>query len=143
MRELDAVFCTDGNGQQWALDQGRPEDLQALIGDAGAMTGQPYSYARFNDGFLIYPIPDGVYTILPMGHMEVDAPATDGETGNPWMNKAFELIRCRAKAMLYTHVLMDATQAQIMSGAEDAAREALRRATSMKSGTGRIVPTQF
>jgi hypothetical protein len=143
MREVDAVFCTDGNGQQWTLDRDTPENLQALIGDAGAMTGQPYSYARFDDGFLIYPIPDGVYTILPMGHIEVDAPSADDETGNPWMTKAFELIRCRAKAMLYTHVLKDLAQAQTMSSAEDAAREALRRATSTKSGAGHIVPTQF
>ena len=143
MREIDAVFCTDSGGQQWTLDRDTPENLQALIGDAGAMTGQPYSYARFNDGFLIYPIPDGVYTILPMGHIEVAAPEDDNEAGNPWMTKAFELIRCRAKAMLYTHVLKDMEQAQTMSSAEDAAREALRRATSAKSGAGRIVPTAF
>lgn len=143
MRKIDVVFCTDVGGRQWVLDPDTAPALQALIGDAGALQGEPSSYARFDDGFLIYPIPRAVYTILPMGHMEVAAPATDNETDNPWMTKAFELIRCRAKAMLYTHVLRDQVQAQLMSAAEDAAREALRRATSTKSDAGRVTPTQF
>lgn len=54
----------------------------------------------------------------------VDAPASDGETGNAWMTTAEQLIRCRAKAELYAHVIQAPPKATVQF---QLAEEALAR----------------
>lgn len=143
--EVDGVMLTDSGGTRYELSRADILDMLIMLGD-GAASGMPSSYVRYNDGFLLYPIPDAVYTVTPVGHVQLAAPASDSEADNPWVvrGKGYELIRCRAKAYLYTHVIKNLTQAQTMVVAERDALEQLRSKTSRKSGfTGVIRPTQF
>jgi hypothetical protein len=66
------VFLDDNNGSVFELTQDDPANLVYLIGN-GAASGRPYCYAYYASTFLLYPIPDAVYTIVPMGHIEVRA----------------------------------------------------------------------
>ena len=111
--------------------------------DSSAASGQPYKYSYFEQSFRLYPIPDAVYTVRPIGVIEEAEPATDGEADNPWMVHAFELLRCRAKAYLCGHVTMDFELAQAMLAAEHSALQKLRRETAKKTGGGLIEATQF
>lgn len=105
--------------------------------------GQPWSYAYLDGGLRLYPKPNNVYTIRFLGHYKVPAPETGSETDNPWMDEAFELIRCRAKLSLAMHVLEDDALASRMALAERQAFRALKTATYLKTGSGVITPTTF
>lgn len=67
----------------------RRADLTADIANAITTAINAYKYQRFSFNSTTF----------------VDVPATDGETGNAWMTTAERLIRCRAKAELYAHVI--------------------------------------
>jgi hypothetical protein len=144
MLTLDGLTLEDSDGNRF--DLGLPIDpvqMQLLQASAGAASGQPVEYTYFDQGFTFYPIPDGVYTITPIGHIEVAAPATDGEADNVWMTKAFELVRSEAKAYLQTHVIKNDAEAAKMVDAAQGAESTLNRATSIRRATGQIVPTAW
>lgn len=140
--DLDAVFLADSDDNRFELSPADPTELHWLLGD-GASTGRPYCYAYYNQDFVLYPIPDDVYTITPMGHVEIRAPISDDEADNPWMTKAYELIRCRAEAYLFLHVIKDTNQASMAGAGEGQALSALRSKTTRKLRSGGIVPTSF
>lgn len=142
MLELDGLTLEDSDGNRF--DLGEPIDpvrMHILLGN-GSATGQPCEYTYFDQSFVFYPIPDAVYTITPIGHIEVAAPTDDSD--NVWMTKAFELIRSEAKAYLYTHVIKNAPdKAAAMVDAAQGAEGSLNRATSLRRATGHIVPTSW
>lgn len=141
--DLDAVFLADSSDNRFELDRIEAEDMHELLGN-GAGTGQPVFYAYFDKKFLLYPIPDAAYTITPMGHIEVAAPASDDEADNVWMVEGFEMIRSHAKAYLYTHVIKNAPdKVAAMIDATSSAKGSLDEATSRRKATGRICPTSF
>lgn len=140
--ELDGVFLTDSDGNVYPLDQADILELQWLLGN-GAATGRPYCYAYYNSAFVLYPIPDDVYTITPVGHIEVATPASDSEAGNAWMTEAFEMLRSDAKAYLYAHVIKDKEQASIADAVSGSARAVLNSATNRRVATGNIERTSF
>lgn len=108
--------------------------------------GQPWSYAYLNGTLRLYPNPNRAYAVRFLGHFKVPAPVDGNEADNPWMNEAFELIRCRAKLSLAMHVLdpqEGESLAARMALAERSALSALRSATYDKTGSGNIVPTEF
>lgn len=139
---VDAVFITDSSGNRYELDYYDPADIHWLQGN-GASTGRPFGYSYYDQSFTFYPIPDDVYTITPMGQISKDEPASDGEANNVWMTEAYELIRCRAKGLLFTHVMKDPAQAQTMSLAEQVALADLVSRTNAKLATGFIARTSF
>ncbi len=140
--ELDQVFVTDSGGSVFPIDSEDPGTLTWLLGN-GASTGRPFSYAYYDRKFVLYPIPDGVYTITPMGHIEVAAPASDSEANNVWMTEAFEMIRSDAKAYLYAHTIRDSEQAAVMVDAAQGAKNTLMSATNRRVATGDIERTSF
>ena len=75
----------------------------------------------------------------------VAAPATDDETGNPWMTHAERLIRSRAKLELALHVLKDETLAGTMKAAVSEAWDQLKSRTSQitQVGQGKIRAMEF
>lgn len=77
----------------------------------GTYTGQPYNYCFVNGSFRLLPIPTTVYTVRIGGVAKVAAPASDVETGNPWMTDAADAVRCLAKYELFEHVLYDIDKA--------------------------------
>lgn len=69
----------------------RRDDLTADIAASITTAISAYKYRKFSFNTTTF----------------VDAPATDGEANNAWMTTAERLIRCRAKAELYAHVIKD------------------------------------
>lgn len=140
--DLDTVFISNGS-REFELEPYDPVQMEYLLGQTSPGSGQPYAFAYYDSGFWLYSVPDGIYTVRPMGAIEKAAPATDGETGNVWMTEAFELIRCRAKAYLAGHVISDDALAMKMTLAEKSALERLQRKTSNRLSSGRIEPTAW
>lgn len=139
--EIDDVFVNDGSNERW-MSWASASDMQDMLG-SGSSSGVPRYYSYFEQSFRLYPVPGAGYVIRPIGLIEKAAPAADGDVGNVWMTKAFELIRCRAKAYLFAHVIGDLEMAQVMVAAEDAALRKLRRETSKKDYGGMIEATAF
>ncbi len=139
--ELDAVMLNDGTNNR-ELEHISPAEIEWLL-DSAASSGRPNRYSYYEESFRLYPVPDIVYTIRPIGLISKAGPATDDEAGNVWMTKAFELIRSRAKLLLAGHVIIDPELAGMMSVAEQQAYDKLRRQTSKKQSGGTIEATCF
>lgn len=148
---IDEVFLTVSN-QNRRLKQEDPQYLEWLA-DAAGTSGEPYRWAWFNESIRLYPIPDSTsYTIRPVGAIEKASPASDGETDNVWMTDGYALILTRAKWELYLNVIKNYDDAIAMGGqpfeegeggAVGTALTRLRKATSRRTSTGRIVATHF
>ena len=138
---FDNVWVTVG-GRVYSLAERDVSEIEYLA-DNSASSGQPYFFAYYDQSIHLYPIPDQAYQIRMQGHIEKDAPASDGEANNVWMTEAFELIRCKAKSYLHMHVLKDREEAAFMENKADEAKKDLDVLTAKKVGAGRIVPTQF
>ena len=139
--KIDGVYVTE-NGNVHELNVRDYRDLEVLI-DSNANEGRPWSYAYINRALRLYPVPDAIYSVRVVGHVKLAEPATDNEADNLWFTEAYELIRCRSKAYLYTHVFPKPEMAAMMRIAEKDALDALKGATQDRTGTGQIVPTQF
>lgn len=141
--DLDAMFIEDADGIRYELTRIDPVDMESLL-DESASSSRPDSYSYYDETFYFHPIPDlSTYTIRPMGLIEVAAPASDSETGNPWMVYCYQLIRCRAKWDLFAHTIMAPDKAGGMNVMEMDALAELRRKTSRRTATGQIKPTSF
>ena len=109
-------------------------------GNAARLT---WASAVFDESLRLYPVPDAIYTIRLAGVFVAAAPATDGETGNPWMTTAERLIRSRAKLELAIHVLQDQGLASAMGEATAEAWRDLKARTNTMTGSGRVRPMPF
>src|SRR3990167_9238086 len=103
----------------------------------------PYAYAYYDRSFWLYPVPGAVYTVRPIGAIEMASPAADDTANNVWMVDAYELVRCRAKLYLAVHVLKDTELALTMKAAERDALSQLTSATGKRVSTGRLTATAF
>ena len=139
---IDAMWIEDSDSRRYALSPCDPIAMEGML-DSSAASGRPYAYSYFNQSFRFYPIPDAVFTVRPMGQIEVTAPSSDAETGNLWMTKAFELLRCAAKALLFIHTIKDPEQALAMELVAQRQLAKLRRETGARTATGTIVSTLF
>lgn len=139
--KIDGVYVTE-NGNIHELNVRDYRDLEILI-DSNANEGRPWSYSYINRALRLYPVPDAAYSVRLVGHVKVAEPATDGEADNAWMVEAYELIRCRAKAYLSTHVFPNPEMALMMRTAENEELMRLRGMTQDRTGTGQIIPTAF
>lgn len=143
MIKIDAVILTDTDGIKYGpLDRIDQTVMERLL-DASASSSRPDTWSFYNDTLFFHPIPDAVYTVLPMGQIEVAGPSSEAEPNNPWMVKGFELIRCAAKGYLFLHTIKDPGQAVAMEVAAGRELAKLRRDTSKRTADGRIRPTQF
>lgn len=146
--KFDSVWLEDSNSETYWLTRNSASQLEPLL-DNSAASGRPYNYAYFGNAFRFYPIPDGTYTVRPVGIIKKAAPATDDETGNYWMNDARELIRCRAKWYIYGHIIQQYDKAAVMGGREGeggavgAALDSLREEGMGKMSMGGIQKTDF
>lgn len=138
---IDGIFVTV-SGRVCELSRDAPRDIE-IVSDSSVMVGQPWTYSYFDQSLRLYPVPDQAYLVRMQGHIRKDAPASDIDEGNVWMNEAFELIRCLAKKYLAAHVLKDPDLFQMMEDREGAALGRLVSSTSKRIATGRIRPTQF
>lgn len=103
-------------------------------------TGQPLNYTWFAQKFFISPIPSDIWQIRLGAYLIQAAPSDDIEDDNVWMNDAERLIRCRAKAELYAHVIKKSDQAELYAQLAADAKGQLDRRTSGVTSTGYVVP---
>lgn len=138
---LDGVFATV-NGHNRELCPMGVQSFETL-NDNSASTGEPYSYCYFNVGFGLYPIPNAVYVIRPIGHVLKVAPASDTEEGNVWMTDAYQLIRRRAAADVALSKIRKYDLANAMRTVEELELDRLIDSTSRRVATGQIQATSF
>lgn len=126
------------------LTRAQPLTMELLIGNATG-NGFPTSYAYVERALRIYPKPDDTYTIRLGGLFYLAPPATDDEADNAWMTDAFDLIKYRAKAILYADYMEEADKSNIstFSSAEAEQLATLQGETNLRSGTGFLEPTEF
>ncbi len=70
----------------------------------GSITGEPSSYAYWEQKIRLYPIPSAVYTATMAYIYRLTTLSADGDT-NAWMTDAEELIRQSAKRILALDIL--------------------------------------
>ena len=111
--------------------------------DTGSSTGEPYSYALDDEKIYLVKVPDAVYNIRMQGNFEAAAPATDGESNNPWMIYAYELIRAHVVAYILRNKEQDFQRANAMDTVLGRELNRLIRETRLKTERGKLRPTQF
>lgn len=143
--KIDRVLIQIGNTLQ-ELARTSATDI-ITYNQVNTMSGQPSSYAYEGNQLLIAAVPSQAWAITLGLFKLVDAPASDGEVGNPWMTDAELLIRSRAKYEIALHRLRNATLAQAMSpdppGATWAAWRTLKAEATRVNALGRIRPVRF
>lgn len=147
---IDDIYVQAGSATPIPMAKTDPDEIEFLIGGGAGSSGQPFRWSWFAKALRFYPIPaDTSFTFRVIGAREFAAPASDDEVDNVWMTDGYELIRCRAKGLLFLHVIKNADQAAIMlgqdgnGGAAGMAKSTLRRATTDRRGSGRIKATSF
>lgn len=81
-----------------------------ILDDNSTITGQPTYYAIFEDVFRIYPVPDDDYTVYVSYYRTFDLPVGNTDT-HVLITNAPELVKYKAKELLYGNVLFDETSA--------------------------------
>lgn len=134
------------SGQSYGLRR-KTDGWLDIASPPGSSGGQPYCWGWYANTLRVYPVPAASgMKIRLAGQFEMDAPASDSETGNPWMIEAETLIRSRAKFELYQHLLLDLAKAAIFDPDRRSpspsptlsALQTLRRKSSAKASTGRV-----
>lgn len=138
---IDGAFLTEGGN---ILDM-RKTDYRALeiLLDANSTSAQPIAFAYVARGLRLYPRPNAVYPARLTGHIKIAVPLADDAAGNEWMTEAFDLIKARAKALLYATRYRDTDGAAIERVVEADALSNLQSTTASKVGTGEIRPTRL
>lgn len=113
IHKIDYLNIAIGNTLQ-QLGQVTPEEQHLNI-QLFNQSGFPSSFAYEGNSFILYPVPDQIWTLYLGAHLDVSAPAADDTANNVWMTVAELLIRCRAKYELYKHVLRNTAMADQMS----------------------------
>lgn len=97
----------------------------------GAVKARPDYYAYYKQNIRLYPIPDAVYTITLAYVYKLTALSASSDS-NAWTTDAEELIRCRAKADLYTNLLKEYDAADRMTARENEILRSLKRETRLR-----------
>ena len=140
---IQALYSEDTQGQRTTLVRVHPGELETLS-DNSAARGEPYLWTYFEQKIRLYPIPGAaVYTIrMQLGPYRL-ATLMDGDDTNAWLTEAYDLIKARAKYILYKNTLKDANlAAEALNDFHDQLA-ALKAETSSRTGTGCIQPTRF
>jgi hypothetical protein len=96
-----------------------------------ASPGQPEWYTYYGEQIRLTPTPVEADWVVRIGCLiKRAAPAEDNEASNVWMTHAERLIRARAKAELYLHVIKDMQQAQTQRAIADDALQTLKDRTA-------------
>lgn len=136
--EFDAVTLTVGN-TRWPLAKAGYVQLEDWNADA-ASRGQPTHYAYWGQQIRLYPVPDSAYQVRLSGLFKLPTLAADGDE-NAWSKDAEELIRHRAKSLLYSQYLRDDANAARAAALEAAAYDRLAATTARRLATGDIRPS--
>jgi hypothetical protein len=137
------AYVERADGRRYRMRRERPEEIE-LLSDNSASIGEPYAYTYFGQRVRIYPIPDVTpYVIrLQLGPYRV-APISSSSDSNVWTTEAFDMIKARAKYIVYKDTIKDASlAAEALNDYQDQ-QSVLKAETSRRGGTGRIQVTCF
>lgn len=129
---IDSISL-DRDGRVLSLGLINELAMQRLLGDSGALSGDPTYYAYYGQRLRLYAIPDGIYPVRIAGVIRVAAPASDDEEGNPWMNDAEELIRMRAESKIWSVSMGDVQTGAAMRAMEEESFQNLLVETSSRT----------
>jgi len=137
------LYSEDSNGQRILLVRERPEAIE-LLSDNSAATGEPYMWTYFNQKIRLYPIPGSTtFTIrMEIANYKLGALSADADT-NAWLTEAYDMLKARAKYILYKNTLKDAELAAEALNDFTDQRAMLFAETSNRHATGFIEPTCF
>ena len=141
---IQDAYCEQSGAQRRRLNRATPEEIE-LLADAGASTGEPYAFTYFGRRLRLYPIPDSAsYTIrLQVGPYRLNFDATDETSTSAWVTEAYDMIKARAKYILFKDTLLDpARAAEALNDYNDQHR-ALKGETALRNGSGKIAATAF
>lgn len=138
-----AAYCEDSSGQRVKLRRVQPSEIE-IVSDNTASRGEPYSFTYFGQRIRLYPVPgDEAYTIrLQLGPYRL-TPVQTSTDSNAWFSEAFDLVKARAKYLLYKDIIQDAPLAMAALNDFNEERSALDAETSRRNGTGQIIGTCF
>lgn len=139
---IQYAFYVDSGGNVLVMRRDTPEELEILSGN-GVALGQPYAWTYFNKQIRVYPIPNAVYTIrLQLGPYRLTTLVSPGDN-NAWLDEAYDLIKARAKYLLYKNTLKDPALAAEALNDWSEQDTALAGETASRVGMGRIRATRF
>lgn len=138
---LDHVFLIDSS-YNFTLDRIDASEIENDTGGTPSRT-KPSCYAQLGESIGIYPMPDAAYTIRMHGLFQTGAPASDGETGNPWMEEGYSLIRAKACFDLIFNQHQDPERAAPHQLVVQQRMEELRQQSNRHSLSRRLKPTRF
>ena len=136
--ELDAVTLTVGS-TRWPVTKAGYVEIEAWNVDAGSR-GQPTHYSYWGQQIRLYPVPDATYQVRLSGLFKLPALVADTDA-NAWTNEAEDLVRHRAKSILYSQYLRDDANAARATVLEMAAQERLSATTARRLASGDIRPS--
>lgn len=136
--EFDAVTLAVGTARQPLTKTGYVE-IEARNADSSAR-GQPTHYSYWGQVIRLYPVPDGGYQVRLSGLFKLPTLTADGDQ-NAWTTEAEELVRNRAKSILYSQYLRDDANAARAAALEAAAHERLSATTARRLAAGDIRPS--
>ena len=135
--EFDALTLSVGS-TRWPLNKAGYVQIEDWNADASSR-GQPTHYAYWGQQIRLYPVPDNIYPVRLSGLFKLPTLVADGDQ-NAWTNDAEELIRNRAKSILYGQYLRDDGNAARAGALEAAAYERLSTTTARRLAAGDIRP---
>jgi len=136
--EFDAVTLSIGSTRQPLIKTSYVK-IEEWNADASSR-GQPTRYAYWGQQIRLYPVPDNAYQVRLSGLFKLPALVADGDQ-SAWTGDAEELIRHRAKSILYSQYLRDDANAARAAALEAVARERLSATTTRRLATGEIRPS--
>lgn len=140
---IAGVWSEDTAGARSIITESTPQELE-LLSDNAASRGEPYAYVYFGQRIRLYPVPnDAVYTIrLQVGPYRL-APLVNDTDENAWLNEAYDMIKARAKYLIYKNTIKDAALAAEALNDYTDQENALKGETTSRNATGYIQATSF
>jgi hypothetical protein len=126
--KIEYGFVTVG-GQPFKLYPRRADMMDIYTAGDNPHTGDPQFYSWYGEAIVLEPVPSDARAVRFGCILKTTAPASDGEASNRWMTDGELLIRCRAKAELYRHVIKDRDKYLDMMDAANDALGVLRERT--------------
>lgn len=125
LTRIDNIRINRDSSSRYLLAPRTWEELQTISANPN-VEGAPTDYAYRAQELRVYPIADASYAAQVAAVVRLTALSSDPDT-NAWMTSAEELIRQRAKRMLYTNVIRDYEEAAQLVAIEAEALKALKR----------------
>lgn len=110
--------------------------------NSSSRQGRPTAYCSFNEQFRLSPIPDNVYDLRLSYMKKLPEVFNDSDT-NAWLTEAEEMIRAKAKAILYLDVGHDIEQASAQDAVASMWFRNLQKRTGQWIGTEQIRPALY